>query len=210
MFDMDGVLVDSMPYHFLAWYETLIPYGVRVSCFEVYQKEGEHWEKSLRYFLRRARLRPTRSLMKRIFRERRVIFHRMYKRFLFKDAERVLGELKKEGLRLALVTGTPIRQVHRILPKSILGFFEAVIAGDSVRRGKPSPEPYKKAARALGVFPDECIVVENAPLGILSAKRAGMRCAGITTSLPAEYLTHADWILEDIQSVPGLLRRRNL
>ena len=51
VFDMDGVIVDSMPYHFIAWYEALRPWGVRVSCFEVYAQEGERWETTLKGLL---------------------------------------------------------------------------------------------------------------------------------------------------------------
>ena len=71
---MDGVLVDSMPYHFLAWYEALRPIGVRVSCFDVYSKEGENWEKTLKEFLERSHIRPTKAKLNEIFERRKKIF----------------------------------------------------------------------------------------------------------------------------------------
>jgi len=74
IFDMDGVIVDSMVYHFLAWYEALRPYGVRVSCFEVYSREGEQWDKSLKDFLRMGNVKATPGLMRKIFVARQKIF----------------------------------------------------------------------------------------------------------------------------------------
>ncbi|MDD5775659.1 MAG: hypothetical protein PHS64_06950, partial [Candidatus Omnitrophica bacterium] len=82
LFDMDGVIVDSMPYHFLAWYEALRPYGVRVSCFEVYRREGEQWDKSLSDFLRMGGYAPTTRLMRTVFAARQKIFRKYFTRTL--------------------------------------------------------------------------------------------------------------------------------
>jgi beta-phosphoglucomutase len=64
--------------------------------------------------------------------------------------------------------------------------------------GKPHPEPYLKAAKALGVKPSECAVIENAPYGVASAKKAGMFCIAITSSLPKEYLKRADVVVDSL------------
>ena len=205
IFDMDGVIIDSMPYHFLAWYEALRPYGVRVSCFDVYSKEGERWEKSLRYFLNRAGVSPTKRLLNKIFRIRQGIFRKYFKRYIFRGAEEVISSLSRKGYSLALVTGSPDDQIARILPKRIYDLFDHVVAGNRVKRGKPHPDPYQRAAKALKIRPGECVVIENAPYGIESAKRAGMYCVAISTSLPKEYLKKADLIIEDLSEVEGSL-----
>lgn len=82
IFDMDGVIVDSMPYHFLAWYEALRPWGVRVSCFDVYSKEGERWDVTLKDLLKSAGIKPTPSLLKKIFDFRQKIFKKSFMRIL--------------------------------------------------------------------------------------------------------------------------------
>jgi beta-phosphoglucomutase len=205
--DMDGVLVDSMPYHFLSWYEALRPYGVRVSCFEVYSREGENWEKSLRDFLRMGDLKPTPGLMREVFASRQKIFKKYFKRFIFKGVEESLCCLKDKGYRLGLVTGTPRAQVVRILPASIRNLFECMVTGDQVRNGKPHPEPYITAGRLLKLAVKECVVVENAPYGIESAKRAGMFCIAVTTSLPSEYLSKADRIVGRLEDVPAIVEK---
>lgn len=207
IFDMDGVIVDSMPYHFIAWYEALKPFGIRVSCFEVYSKEGERWDKTLKELLRRQEIQPTRALLKKIFMRREKIFKKYFKRFIFKGVEKFLTCLKKKGYLLGLVTGTPSREVKKILPKKIVGLFDAIIVGDKVKNGKPHPEPYLKAADTLKLRPAECVVIENAPLGIESAKRAGMFCVALTTSLPGEYLKKADVVVDVLEEIPAIIDR---
>lgn len=202
---MDGVIVDSMPYHFLAWYEALMPWGVRVSCFDVYSKEGERWDATLKSLLKSAGIKPTANLLKKIFSLRQRIFKKNFKCFIFKGTEAFLGCLKEKGYLLGLVTGTPTEEINRILPKRIVSLFDAVIAGNQVKRGKPYPEPYLKAALALGVKPAECLVVENASLGIESAKRAGMVCIAVTTSLPKEYLGLADIVVNHLEEIFSII-----
>jgi beta-phosphoglucomutase len=206
IFDMDGVIVDSMPYHFLAWYEALRPYGVRVGCFDVYAKEGERWAKSLKDFLRKEGIVPSKKLLSEIFVFRQKIFKKYFKRFIFKDADQVLCALKNKGYSLALVTGTPDYEVRKILPRRIYRIFDVVVAGNNVKKGKPHPEPYLKASKMLKVEPGRCVVIENAPYGIESAKRAGMYCIAVSTSLPKEFLKTADAVVDRLNKVAELIR----
>lgn len=201
IFDMDGVIVDSMPYHYLAWYEALRPFGVRVTCFDVYAKEGERWQKSLEDFLLRAGKKPTKKMLAKIFLLRRKIFKRYFKRYIFSGAQDFLACLKRKGYLLGLVTGTPEAEIKKILSARLRGLFDCIIAGDHVKNGKPHPEPYLNCAKMLGLRPGDCAVVENAPYGIESAKRAGMFCFAVSTSLPKEYLKKADVVVERLEDI---------
>jgi beta-phosphoglucomutase len=196
--DMDGVIVDSMPYHFLAWYEALRPYGISVRCFDVYMREGERWQRSIEDFLKGSGIKPSKKLFRRVFAARRKLFRNRFKRFIFKGAREFLACLKKKGYMLALVTATTRAGVTEILPKNIERLFDHVVTGDHIVMGKPHPEPYLKAAKALGVKPSECAVIENAPYGVASAKKAGMFCIAITSSLPKEYLKRADVVVDSL------------
>jgi len=207
IFDMDGVIVDSMPYHFIAWYEALKPYGVRVSCFDVYTKEGERWDKTLKSLLASHRVDPTQKILDQIFALRKKIFRKYFKRFIFTGVDEFLACLKNKRYLLGLVTGTPTPEIDRILPKKIKGFFDCIVAGDHVKKGKPNPEPYLLAAKKLKTRADGCVVVENAPLGIESAKSAGMFCVAVTTSLPADYLGKADAVVESLEQIPAIIDR---
>ncbi len=203
--DMDGVIVDSMPYHFLAWYEALRPLGVSVRCFDVYTREGERWQKSLEDFLKGSNIRASKELFKRVFAARQKLFRNRFKRFIFKGAKEFLVCLKKKGYALGLVTATTKAGVRQILPKAIERLFDYIVTGDCVRKGKPHPEPYLKAAKCLGVLPSECLVIENAPYGIVSAKKAGMFCIALTSSLPPEYLKKADIIADKLEEISALV-----
>jgi beta-phosphoglucomutase len=207
IFDMDGVIVDSMPYHFLAWYEALKPYGIRVSCFDVYSKEGERWDKTLRELFRGSGIKASAKLLKKVFLRRKKIFRKYFKRFIFPGAKEFLVCLKNKGYLLGLVTGTPEEEIKKILPSSIKGLFDCIIAGDKVKKGKPDPEPYLRAAIALKTRGSLCAVVENAPLGIESAKRAGMFCIALTTSLPREYLSRADALADRLDEITAIVDR---
>ena len=82
--------------------------------------------------------------------------------------------------------------------------FDFIITGDEVPRAKPYPDPYLTAAHHLELKPRQCMVVENAPLGIEAAKNAGMYCVAIVTTLGKEYLTSADLILQNIGELPDI------
>ncbi|MEI6631695.1 MAG: HAD family phosphatase [bacterium] len=207
LFDMDGVIVDSMPYHYLAWYEALRPLGVRVNVFEVYLREGERWDKSLKDFLAHAGMRPSKRRLAKIFKLRQKIFRYYFKRRIFEGAEVFLRCLKNNGYTLGLVTGTPMIEVKKILPPKIKGLFTAIVSGEMVKLGKPHPAPYLKAAQLLKLKPRECLVVENAPLGIRSAKAAGMFCIAVTTSLPREYLKNADIVVNRLEEITGVIEK---
>ena len=196
-----------MPYHFIAWYEALRPWGVRVSCFEVYAQEGERWQETLKGLLKRSRIKPTRKVLNAIFSARKKIFKHYFKRFIFQGADALLADLKKQGFLLGLVTGTPMVEVEKIMPAKLLGLFAIVVTGNQVKKGKPHPDPYLKAAGSLGLCPGDCLVIENAPLGVTSAKKAGMSCIAVSTSLPKGYLTAADSVVENLSQIPGLIPR---
>jgi len=205
IFDMDGVIVDSMPYHFLAWYEALRPWGIRVTCFDVFAKEGERWQRSLHDFLRKSKIKPEQKILQTIFKKRQQIFKKYFKRFIFAGAEEFLICLKNNGYILGLVTGTPTFEIKTILSKKTRDLFNCIVAGDLVKKGKPHPEPYLTAAKKLKLKTSECLVIENAPYGIESAKKAKMFCIAITTSLPKEYLKKADIIVNNLNEIKKII-----
>ena len=80
---------------------------------------------------------------------------------------------------------------------SQLNKFDVIISGDDTEKGKPNPEPYLAAMQKLNILPIESLVIENAPLGIQSAKTAGAYCIAITTTLGREYLKEADEVVKN-------------
>ncbi|GBR77535.1 beta-phosphoglucomutase [Candidatus Termititenax dinenymphae] len=191
LFDMDGVIVDSMPYHFFAWYEAFKKYGITVSTQDIYEHEGEKWDTTLKYYLTSNNLPSDLPFMQKIFNYRQKLFHKIFKRHLMPGIPDLLHTLKNSGCLLGLVSGTPSGDVKRLISGQLYPLFDCIVGGDNVAHSKPHPEPYLTAAQKLGLKAKDCLVVENAPLGIASAKAAKMRCLAVTTSLPESYLKKA-------------------
>jgi beta-phosphoglucomutase-like phosphatase (HAD superfamily) len=96
---------------------------------------------------------------------------------------------------MAIVTAGHLDQLRLSVPQSFLSHFNALITGDLVSRGKPDPEPFLKGAQRLSLTPQECIAVENAPLGIQSARRANIYCVGVCSTVDRNQLADADEIV---------------
>jgi len=123
---------------------------------------------------------------------------------LYEGVQELIGNLKTNGLKLALVTGASHRRLTGTNKASFLNQFDVVVTGDQVSQGKPSPEPYLLGAQKLGTIISECLVIENAPMGIKSAKEAGMYCIAICSTLDKEHLSQADIILNTIGELSSL------
>ncbi len=198
---MDGVIVDSMPYHFISWFETLKKYNVTVSPFDIYENEGEKCEICVKRFFKRDNIKSNDKIIEEVLKLRDKLYKKCFKVHLFSDIEFVLNKLKEKGFLLAIVTGSNRDKVKSMLPKKIVSKFDVIIAADMIKRGKPHPDSYLTAAKRLKVQPSECIVIENAPYGIKAAKAAKMFCVAVTTSLPKQYLKQADIICKKISEV---------
>lgn len=125
--------------------------------------------------------------------------------YLYEGAEALIGRLKKEGYLLGLVTGANYLRFLNTVNSEVTGRFNVIISGDKVNNCKPHPEPYLNAANALSVQPSECLVIENAPLGIESAKSAGMYCIAVASTLEKKYLFRADMIINKLADLEEIL-----
>lgn len=108
--------------------------------------------------------------------------------------------------RWAVVTSGGRELAARRLASVGLPVPEVLVTGDDVARGKPDPEPYLRAATELGILAARCVVVEDAPAGILAAKRAGMTVLAVTTTHPAAELAEADQVFSAMDEVTRYLR----
>ena len=205
LFDMDGVITDSMPYHYEAWRRIFEGFGISVSQEEILEREGEQGLVTLETILSREGLRLPPEEKQKALEDKEAVFQSLARPTLFPGAEAIVRALRARGKRLALVTGTSRQEAEANLPPSLIGSFDVLVSGDMVTRGKPDPEPYRTALRRLGASAEDCLVIENAPYGIRSAKEAGLRCIALTTSLPAEHLREADKTVHDLEELRSLL-----
>ncbi len=194
IFDMDGVITNTMPDHYKAWRRVLLDAGVAITQREIYLREGQPGNITVREILKEKGFKYSEALMKDILARKEALFKKIVKRRFVPGARGFLHFLKRRGFVLGLVTGTACHEVERILPVGLLKLFSVRITGCEVKKGKPDPEPYLKALKKLKIKPHDAVVIENAPFGILSAKRAGLECLALETSLPKSFLKEADLI----------------
>ncbi|AEH45631.1 HAD-superfamily hydrolase, subfamily IA, variant 3 [Thermodesulfatator indicus DSM 15286] len=208
LFDMDGVVLDSMPWHVRAWQEAFREFGLNVPEEALYLHEGAIEAETSRKIFEDQGVSPTRELFEAVLRRQRELFKKKYQAFVkpFPEIPDLLSDLRREGRKLALVTSSHHEILKEILPEKLMKLFHFILTGDKVRRRKPHPEPYLLARKAVGVKAEEASAVENAPAGIKSAKGAGLLCVALTTTLPPEHLREADIILDSHQELFKLVR----
>jgi beta-phosphoglucomutase len=190
IFDMDGVLIDSMPAHKKAWKKALNEHNIEIDDIELALQEGSNQKFYLNSILNRHNINLSHKEKEEIRAEKNRIFNtlnvRPYK------IKKYLSILKKQGIKIGVGSGGEKYVLQKKLNNFFPNTFDAEISGDDVYRGKPFPETYNKAIKALGAKKEESLVIENAPLGVEAARRAGLTVYALTTTLPKKYLKNAN------------------
>jgi len=131
---------------------------------------------------------------------------------LFPNTREVLEELRRLPVRLGLATSSVSASARPFLDRhQLTEFFEVIITGDEIERGKPEPDIYLVTAKKLGVAASECLVIEDSLSGIAAAKAAYMRVAAIPDRRfvdPEDYEKQADYLLNDLSEIPALVSDR--
>ena len=206
IFDMDGVITDTMPYHFRAWRSIFASKGIKVSYEDIYKREGQRGIESLQELFTEKEEFYTPTIAKKLLKEKERLFKRIFKRKFITGSRIFIKKAHAQGFKLALVTGTSRHEAQELLPKELWDCFNVTVCGSDVQNGKPHPEPYLRAIKKLKVNPKEVVVFENAPFGIRSAKAAGLLCLALETSLPASYLTGADAIFSSFKQLESKVK----
>jgi len=195
IFDVDGVLVDSMRFQADAWVKAFKEVGITITREDIYELEGSNNRRLIKSIFEKAGKEPEPWHLEQLPEKKReaLEFDQI------KPFEGILDCLKelKRHFKLAMVSGSHVDTVTKVVNKYFSNCFEVVITGSDLERGKPDPDPYLKALEELDLTKNECIVIENAPLGITAAKRAGLYCVAVASMLEPEKVEHADLVLED-------------
>lgn len=201
IFDMDGVIADSMPLHFEAEKKTLMKYGIRASDDELHKYTGNTVQVKFASLLEANGVNED---VQEVLRNHFSSSHKHIK----ENVEPVTGFMKLiNGLeghyKLGVVSGSPRKFIMDILKKfKVEGLFTSIISADDVSKGKPHPEGFLKCAGELQVLPAECIVIEDAPAGIKAAKTAGMHAIGLKSAHGTSYdISAADLIVDSLEKL---------
>jgi len=215
IWDMDGVIVDTAPYHKEAWRETFQKRGVEFTDENFQRSFGRRNDTIIIGVLGET---PSQKAIDAIADEKEASFRRKISQHIkpLSGVTQLLSILSTAGFRQTLATSAPLQNVRQIMKDlGIEGYFKAVVTEKDVTEGKPSPEGFLLAARKLGVKPEDCIVIEDAVVGVAAARRAGMGCVAVTNTHPQSRLGEADLIVDSLENVTvvdleGLLGRLRL
>jgi len=189
LWDLDGTLVDSEEYHWLAWRDSMAAQGIAITRPQFLQTFGLRNDEILPRWLPQGTApqqidwvsKSKEKLYRKLLREGGI--------GPLPGAAEWVRRLKAEGWRQAIASSAPRENVDTVLEVLGLGdFFQALVTAEDVTRGKPDPQVFLTAASRLDAQPNRCVVVEDSPMGIEAARRAGMHSIGVSRNgqLPAD------------------------
>lgn len=194
LFDFDGVLANTMRDHFIAWNWALKGYNASIAGEAFYPLEGMPVPVMAREICNSSGVSG--EFAEELSRLKDHYYLTNHQFSFYTGVEKCVFALHAKGVPMAIVSGGRGERIRASTSKDFLNKFAAIITAESTPRGKPYPEAYLKGAECIGVPANECVVVENAPLGIQAAKSAGAYCIAITSTMPRVMLTGADEIVD--------------
>jgi len=206
IFDLDGVIADSESLHVKSWKILFARHGMAATDEEYEHGIGLRDVDWLEYlFARRGQDADVgwwQGAKLDIFRD---ILER--EGAAFPGVRDLIAALSDAGLLLAVASNSWRENIETMVRKLAVADRFAVLTGhEDVTRAKPAPDIYLLTAERLGVAPSACVVIEDSPVGIEAAKAAGMRCIGVTHTLPAERLVGADLVVDGLTDADRVLR----
>jgi beta-phosphoglucomutase len=204
IFDMDGTIVDNMGFHTDSWLEFFARRGKQYDPDAFFRETaGAQGREILR-----ERLGPDipDDEIAVLAQEKDALYREMYgpHREAIEGFESFVDQARERGVALAVATSAPPKNIVFTLDElDLRRHFDTVVGAADVKQGKPHPDVFLKAAEKLGVEPANCIVFEDAPMGVEAARRAGMRAVVITTTLPAEAFSEFDNVVKIVSDYAG-------
>jgi beta-phosphoglucomutase len=193
IFDLDGTLVNNMPWHVQAFDAFVERHGL--PPMDMTMRERTDGKRNREIFPILFGRELTAAEIARLEEEKEGMYREVSRGQLqpMKGLVALLDRLEAHGIAAGVATSGPRRNVEHTLGEiGLTARFGAIARGDQVEHGKPAPDVFLHAARLLGVNPVECLAFEDAPLGVASARNAGMHCAAVTSTYAADLLSAAD------------------
>ena len=197
LFDMDGVLYDSMPNHAIAWQQSMALFDIQMTADDAYATEGARGVDTIRMMVRKQQGREIdEAEAQRMYDEKSRIFHEMPEAPVMPGVLSLMTQIQADGLQISVVTGSGQRPLIQRILKDFGQFVDEahITTAYDVRHGKPNADPYLNGLRkAGGLQPWEAIVVENAPLGVRAGVAAKIFTVAVNTGpLSAQVLLDAN------------------
>jgi len=175
IFDLDGTLINSMPYHALAWKQVANEHGFDIDIKDIYAMGGSASRDIAAFYKNKGE--PVGDIDEYVKRKIAIFQENIPKIEVFDKIFNELKEAKALGIKIAIGTGTRTANANRILKeKGLLDYIDTLVTADDVTRHKPNPDTFLVAAKRLELSPQDCLVFEDGQLGIKAALRGGFDC----------------------------------
>ena len=201
LWDLDGVIADTGPYHFLAWQDVFRKRGVNFTEADFNHHFGQRNDTIIQSALGK-NISP--GELDAIADEKEANYRRRVGGNVepLPGAIELIKSLGEHGIKAAIASSAPLENIELIIRGlDIENCFQAITWGREVTEGKPSPQVFLLSAEKLGAEPRNCVVIEDAVAGVTGAKKAGMKCVAVTNSHPRNSLKEADLIVETLEAV---------
>jgi len=199
LFDLDGTLAQTMEYHYDAWRKAMLNYGIDLAPEDYYPLEGTNLYELAKKLFALYKLNGCNE--KELVNNKEKYYLDTNKFVLYPGVVELLDDIKSNDIKLGLVTARLRNSLNSTAPLEFLKIFDSIITGNDTNEGKPSPQPYLKAAKKLGTMPEDCFAVENAPLGVASARKAKMYCIAISNTVDSSYLSGANVVVKSFEEM---------
>ena len=183
IFDLDGTLVDNMPWHAQAFDAFVSRH--QLPAMDMAMRERTDGKRNREIFPMLFGRDLTDAEMEALEEEKEGMYREVSSGRLqpLAGLSALLGRLEVHGIPAGVATSGPKKNVaHTLAEIGLAGRFQVIARGDQVQRGKPAPDVFLHAARLIGVAPEACLAFEDAPLGVAAARSAGMMCVAVTSS----------------------------
>lgn len=185
LFDMDGVLYDSMPNHAIAWQESMAKYGIHMTADNAYATEGARGVDTIREMVRRQQHRDIDEVeAQKMYDLKSQTFHSLPEAPIMPGILDLMRQIHASGLQCGVVTGSGQRPLINRILKDFGNYVDEthITTAYDVTRGKPQPDPYLMGLHKAGdLAPWQAVVVENAPLGVRSGHAAHIFTIAVNT-----------------------------
>ena len=188
-----------MEYHYDAWRKAMLHYSIDLAPEDYYPLEGTNVYELAKKLFGLYNLNGCDE--KELVNNKEKYYLDTNKFSLYPGVVELLNIIKSNNIKIGLVTAGLRKRLNITVPLDFLKIFDVIITGNDTDVGKPLPKPYLKAAKKLGVMPEDCIAVENSPVGILSARNAEIYCVAICNTVDSSYLSGANEVVKSIEQI---------